>query len=158
MLRDFWWQSPADEAEFRTRALRLVSQFNAYSPAPGLHVNGLLTLGENVGDLGGLSIAHRAYLLSLKGKPSPVVDGLTGDERFFLGWAQIWRSKMRDEYVRQMVLAVPYAPPAFRANGPLSNLQGFYEAFGVKPGDKLYRAPGDRWIEDLVIRTFTFST
>jgi len=138
-----WWK-PADEAEFRTRALRLISQFDAYSPAPGLHVNGLLTLGENVGDLGGLSIAHRAYLLSLKGKPPPVIDGLTGDERFFLGWAQIWRSKMRDEYVRQMVLAVPYAPPAFRANGPLSNLQGFYDAFRVKAGDKLYREPGDR--------------
>jgi predicted metalloendopeptidase len=138
-----WWK-PADEAEFRTRALRLVRQFDGYSPAAGLHVNGLLTLGENVGDLGGLSIAHRAYTLSLKGKPSPVIDGLTGDQRFFLGWAQIWRSKMRDEYIRQMVLAVPYAPPAFRANGPLSNLQEFYDAFEVKAGDKLYRAPGDR--------------
>src|SRR4029077_18684633 len=85
-----WW-SPADEKAFETRARGVVDQFNAYSPAPGLYVNGLLTLGENIGDLGGLSIAYRAYKLSLKGAPAQVIDGLTGDQRFFLGWAQIWR-------------------------------------------------------------------
>jgi predicted metalloendopeptidase len=141
-VRD-WWK-PIDEKTFGVRARHLVEQFNGYSPMPGMHVNGVLTLGENVGDLGGLSIAYQAYTLSLKGKPSAVIDGLTGEQRFFLGWAQIWRSKMRDEYMRQTLLAIPYAPPAYRANGPITNLQGFYDAFGVKPGDKLYREPEDR--------------
>jgi putative endopeptidase len=138
-----WW-SPADETAFRTRAVRLVEQFSVYSPIPGAHINGVLTLGENIGDLGGLSIAYQAYELSLGGKPSPVIDGLTGEQRLFLGWAQIWRAKLRDEYLRQSLVAVPYAPPAYRANAPLTNLPGFYDAFGVKPGDRLYRAPGDR--------------
>ena len=141
-LRDWW--TPADEAEFQKRAKLLIEQFNGYSPLPGMNVNGELTLGENIGDLGGLSIAYQAYKLSLKGKPAPVIDGLTGDQRFFMGWAQAWRMKGREEYLRRQVLADPHAWAEFRANGPLGNIPAFYEAFGVKPGDKLYIAPEKR--------------
>lgn len=141
-LRDWW--TPADETEFQKRAKMLVEQFNALSPLPGVKVNGELTLGENIGDLGGLSIAYKAWKISLAGKPSPVIDGLTGDQRFFMGWAQAWRTKARDEYLRNQVMADPHAPAEFRANAPLSNIDAFYEAFGVKPGDKLYVAPDKR--------------
>jgi putative endopeptidase len=141
-LRD-WWK-PADETEFQKRVKVLIDQFNAFSPAPGLKVNGELTLGENIGDLGGLSIAYKAWKLSLKGKPSPVIDGFTGDQRVFMGWAQAWRTKAREQYLRQQVMADPHAPAEFRANAPLGNIPGFYEAFSVKPGDKLYREPEKR--------------
>ena len=141
-LRDWW--TPADEAEFTKRAQRLVEQFNQYSPVAGVNVNGQLTLGENIGDLGGLSIAHRAYGISRKGQPAPVIDELTGDQRFFMGWAQAWRAKARENYLRQQVLADPHAWAEFRANGPLGNIDAFYTAFNVRPGDKLYRAPDAR--------------
>jgi putative endopeptidase len=141
-LRD-WWK-PADEAEFQKRAKLLIEQFNGYSPLPGMNVNGELTLGENIGDLGGLSIAYRAWKISLGGKPAPVIDGLTGDQRFFMGWAQAWRAKARDAYLQRQVLADPHAWAEFRANGPLGNISGFYDAFGVKPGDRLYREPEKR--------------
>jgi predicted metalloendopeptidase len=141
-LRDWW--SPADEAEFQKRAKLLIDQFNAYSPIPGMTVNGELTLGENIGDLGGLSIAYKAWKISLAGRPSPEIDGLSGEQRFFLGWAQAWRAKAREEYLRRQVLADPHAWAEFRANGPLGNIDAFYEAFGVKPGDKLYRDPAKR--------------
>ena len=141
-LRD-WWK-PADEAEFQKRAKLLIEQFNAYSPLPGMNVNGELTLGENIGDLGGLSIAYRAWKISLGGKPAPTIDGLTGDQRFFMGWAQAWRAKAREAYLQRQVLADPHAWAEFRANGPLSNIPGFYEAFSVKPGDKLFREPEKR--------------
>jgi predicted metalloendopeptidase len=141
-LRD-WWK-PADEAEFQKRATLLVEQYNGYSPVPGLTVNGEFTLGENIGDLGGLAIAHRAWKISLRGRPSPVIDGLTGDQRFFMGWAQAWRAKAREEYLRRQMVSDPHAWAEFRANGPLGNIPAFYEAFGVKPGDKLYREPDKR--------------
>jgi len=141
-LRD-WWK-PEDEAEFQKRAKLLVEQFNGFSPAPGLKINGELTLGENIGDLGGLSIAYQAYKLSLAGKPAPVIDGFTGDQRFFMGWAQAWRMKARDEYLQRQVLADPHAWAEFRANGPLSNIPAFYDAFGVKPGDRLFLEPEKR--------------
>jgi putative endopeptidase len=141
-LRD-WWK-PEDEAEFQKRAKLLIEQFNAFSPLPGMNVNGQLTLGENIGDLGGLSIAYKAYRISLAGKPAPVIDGLTGDQRFFMGWAQAWRAKAREEYLRRQVLADPHAWAEFRANGPLGNIPEFYTAFGVKEGDKLYVAPEKR--------------
>jgi putative endopeptidase len=141
-LRD-WWKD-ADETEFQKRAKILVEQFNGYSPIPGMNTNGELTLGENIGDLGGLSIAYRAYKISLGGRPGPVIDGLTGDQRFFMGWAQAWRAKAREAYLRRQVLADPHAWAEFRANGPLGNIAGFYEAFNVKPGDKLYREPDKR--------------
>ncbi len=141
-LRD-WWK-PADETEFEKRAKLLVEQFNGYSPVEGAHINGELTLGENIGDLGGLAIAYKAWKISLKGKPSPVMDGLTGDQRFFLGWAQAWRAKARDAYLQRQVLADPHSAAEFRANGPVGNIDAFYEAFNVKPGDKMYRDPAKR--------------
>ncbi len=141
-LRD-WWR-PADEAEFGKRAARLIEQFNQYSPVPGLNVNGELTVGENIGDLGGLSIAHRAWKISLAGRPSPTIDNLTGDQRFFMGWAQAWRAKAREDYLRRQVLADPHAWAEFRTNGPVSNIVAFYEAFNVRPGDTLYRPPAER--------------
>jgi predicted metalloendopeptidase len=119
-------------------------QFSGFSPMPGVRVNGALTRGENVGDLVGLSVAYRAYKLSLGNRRSPVIDGFTGEQRFFLNWAQMWRGKMRDEYLRQWVLWSQYPPPQYRANGPVSNLPGFYEAFSVTPGDRLFRPPDQR--------------
>jgi predicted metalloendopeptidase len=141
-LRD-WWK-PEDETEFQKRAKLLIEQFNGYSPLPGMHVNGELTLGENIGDLGGLSIAYKAWKISLAGKPSPTIDGLTGDQRFFMGWAQAWRAKARQEYLQRQVLADPHAWAEFRANGPLGNIQAFYDAFSVKAGDKLFIDPAKR--------------
>ena len=141
-VRD-WWR-PQDERAYGERIARLVDQFNGYSPLKGLHVNGVLTLGENVGDLSGLAMAYRAYRLSLGNRTAPIIDGFTGDQRFFLGWAQIWRTQEREAYLRQISLSSSYAPAPYRANGPVTHLAAFYEAFGVKPGDALYRAPAER--------------
>jgi predicted metalloendopeptidase len=141
-VRDWWTE--ADAEGYQRRMMKLVAQMNTYEPLPGLHVNGLLTSAESMGDLGGLAIAFRAYKLSLKGKRSSVIDGLTGEQRFFMGWAQIWRSKERVEYLRSTLETNAYLPPAFRANAAASNVDGFFEAFGVKPGNRLYRAPVER--------------
>ena len=138
-----WWTAE-DAAGFAERAGMLVEQFNAFSPGPGLKVDGQLTLSENIGDLAGLSIAYRAYRLSLRGRAAPVIDGLTGDQRFFVSWARTWRGKLRDEYLRQWLLQTPHAPPRYRTNGPVSNLDAFYDAFGVVPGDRLFREPSQR--------------
>ncbi len=121
-----------------------MAQYDAYEPLPGKHVNGKLTLGENIADLSGLQIAYKAYHLSLNGKPAPVIDGLTGDERFFLAFAQIWRGKMRDAALLKQVATDPHSPMAFRAIGASMNSDGFAETFGTKPGDKMYKAPQDR--------------
>ncbi len=141
-LRDWWTKQ--DEVEYQKRVKMLVAQFNAFEPLPGLHVNGELTLGENIADLTGLTIARRAYLISLNGKPGPTIDGLTADQRFYSGWAQQWRDKMRDDAIRQQVMTNPHSPDMYRANGPLRNTSEFYEAFGVKEGDKLYLLPDRR--------------
>jgi len=141
-VRDWWTE--ADAQAYRERTLRLVAQLNAYEPLPGLHVNGALTSAESMGDLSGLTIAFRAYQLSLKGKRSTVIDGLTGEQRFFMGWAQIWRSRERDEYLRSTLQTNVYLPPSFRANAAASNVDGFFDAFGVEPGNRLYRAPVER--------------
>jgi predicted metalloendopeptidase len=133
-----------DEVAYRQRLVKLVEQFGAFSPIEGARVNGTLTLGENAGDLAGLAVAHRAYQLALGGRPAPAIDGLTGDQRFFMGWAQIWRAKERDEFIRQTLLRSAYAPARFRANGPVSHVPAFYEAFGLKEGDRLYKPPDDR--------------
>src|SRR5581483_4498143 len=138
-----WWQ-PEDEKAFHTLVERLASQYDAYEPLPGLHVNGHLTLGENIGDLGGLSVALEAYHISLRGKAAPVLDGLTGDQRFFLSWAQVWRTLYRDEQLRKQVMSNPHSPSKFRVNGPVRNIDGWYAAFSVQPGEKLYLAPEDR--------------
>ncbi|HYE42609.1 MAG TPA: M13-type metalloendopeptidase, partial [Caulobacteraceae bacterium] len=108
------------------------------------HVKGELTMGENIGDLAGLTLGLEAYRLSLGGQPAPVIDGLTGDQRVFLGWAQVWRGKYRDDAMRQQVVSDPHAPPEFRVVGPMRNMDAWYEAFGVKEGDKYYVKPEDR--------------
>jgi predicted metalloendopeptidase len=141
-LRD-WWTSK-DAEEFDRRAKGLVAQYSAVEVLPGLHVNGELTLGENIGDLTGVTIAHRAYELSLNGKEAPVIDGTTGSQRFFYGWVQAWRAKFRDDALRQLVLTNPHAPDMVRGDGPLPNVDAFYTTFGVKEGDKLWLAPDKR--------------
>ncbi len=141
-LRDWW--TDADAKAFQEKAKMLVDQYNQYSPVEGLNVNGQLTLGENIGDLTGVTIAYEAYHMSLNGRPAPVIDGLTGDQRFFIGFAQIWRSKGREEFLRRQVLTDPHSPAQFRADGPLRNFTPFYKAFDVKPGDGMYLAPDKR--------------
>ncbi len=147
-LRD-WWTSQ-DKAAFEGLTGRLVEQYNQFCPfdekSPGgkACVNGQLTLGENIGDIGGLSLAYRAYKLSLNGKPAPVIDGMTGDQRFFLGWAQVWRGKTREEQARQYLVTDPHSPSEYRINGVVRNFDEWYKAFGVQPGDKLYLPPDQR--------------
>ena len=141
-LRDWW--APKDAEEYMKRAKLLVEQYNQFEPLPGLHVNGELTLGENIGDLTGVVISHRAYQLSLNGHEAPVMDGLTGDQRYFFGWAQAWRAKQRDDALRQQVLTNPHSPDMDRANGPLRNVPEFYTTFAVKEGDKMFLAPDKR--------------
>jgi putative endopeptidase len=140
-----WW-SPGDERAFEARAQALVRQFDACTILGGAHVNGALTRGENLGDAIGLTIAYRAYQRSLGGRPSPAIDGFTGEQRFFLAWAQMWRTRERDEYARQQLLSNPYAPPRCRANGIPPNLAGFHDAFAVKPGDAMFRPPSARTV------------
>ncbi len=141
-LRDWW--TPQDVAGFTTRTQALAAQYSAYEPLPGEHINGELTLGENIADLSGLTVAMRAYRLSLGSRAPAVLDGFTGDQRFFLGWSQVWRGKTRPEDLRAQLLSDPHSPSEFRANGVVSNLPEYYAAFGVKPGDKLFRAPDQR--------------
>jgi predicted metalloendopeptidase len=141
-LRDWWTKE--DRAKFQVKADMLTKQYDGYSPVAGYQVNGALTLGENIGDNSGVAIAYKAYKLSLGGKPAPVIDGLTGDQRFFMGFGQVWRVKMRDQQVIVQVKTDPHSPGQFRANGTMMNQPGFYEAFGVKQGDKMYLAPKDR--------------
>ena len=139
-----WW-TEADTKEFNRRAEVVQKQFDSYVAIDSLHVNGKLTLGENIADLGGLLIAHGAYRRSLQGKPEPApIDGLTGDQRFFLAWAQIWRAKTRPEYTRLLVNVDPHAPPEFRTIGPLSNIPAFAQAFGCKAGDPMVRPESAR--------------
>jgi putative endopeptidase len=133
-----WW-TDADRAAFQKLTQRLITQFANYEALPGKRLNGELTLGENIADLSGLAIAHQAYRLSLQGQPAPVIDGWTGDQRFFLGWSQLWRRKYRDAELLRRLLTDPHSPSRFRANGPVTNIDAFYEAFNVQPGDQLYR-------------------
>jgi putative endopeptidase len=141
-LRD-WWQ-PSDAATFKARAAMLGAQYSAFEPYPGVHVNGDLTMGENIADLGGVTLAIDAYHASLGGKPAPVLDGLTGDQRVLLAWAQAWRGKAREDFVRKQVVSDPHSPRMYRVNGIVRNIDLWYEAFDVKPGDKLYVAPDKR--------------
>ncbi|HET9450050.1 MAG TPA: M13-type metalloendopeptidase, partial [Aggregicoccus sp.] len=135
-LRDWWTE--VDKASFQKRTGMLVEQYAAFSPLEGMKVNGKLTLGENIGDLSGLTVAHKAYKLSLKGKPAPVIEGFTGDQRFFMGWAQVWRGLYRDDAMRQLLLTDSHSPGEFRVNGVVRNMPEFYEAFGVKQGDRAF--------------------
>ena len=138
-----WW-TDEDRARFEQRTKALGAQYDAYCPLEGQCVNGGLTMGENLGDLGGLSMAYTAYQLSLGGKPAPVIDGLTGDQRFYLAWAQVWRGKYRDEALLNLIKTNPHSPVMYRANGPLRNLDAWYKAFDVKPGDAMYLPPQQR--------------
>jgi putative endopeptidase len=141
-LRD-WWTS-ADDAAFKARAARLGAQFAQFEPVPGLHINPDLTMGENIADLGGLVIALDAYHAATTGKTPPVLGGFSGDQRFFMAYAQGWRGKLREDAIRKQTVSDPHSYRKFRVLGPLPNIDAWYEAFDVKPGDKLYRAPADR--------------
>ena len=143
-LRDWWTKE--DKAAFEKLTGALVEQYNAHCPLDGgkTCINGRLTLGENIGDLGGLSLAYRAYQMSLGGKPAPVIDGYSGDQRFFMAWAQVFRVKMREAALRQQLQTDPHSPGESRINGIVRNFDEWYQAFGVKPGDKLYLPPEQR--------------
>jgi putative endopeptidase len=142
VLRDWW--TAADAANFEARAAVFGAQYDATEPLPGMHVNGDATMGENIADLGGLLMALDAYHLSLNGRPAPVIDGFTGDQRVFLGWAQVWRAKQRDAALQQQLATDPHSPAGVRASVPLRNIQAWYDAFGVRPGDAQYLAPAAR--------------
>ncbi|GAA4018727.1 M13 family metallopeptidase [Actimicrobium antarcticum] len=143
-LRDWWTKQ--DHEKFAAKTKMLVTQYSAYSPLPGYNVNGALTLGENIADNSGLAIAFKAYKLSLGGKEAPVIEGMTGDQRLYLGWAQVWRAKSRDAQTIVQIKTDPHSPAQYRANGTLSNQPGFYSAFEVKEGDKMYLPPAQRVI------------
>ncbi len=144
-IRD-WWTEVANE-RFVEKTDNLGAQYDSYEPVEGLNINGELTMGENIGDLGGLQMAYAAYhryLDSCCDGFAPVIDGLTGDQRFFLGWAQVWRAKAREDEVRRRLLTDPHSPPEYRVNGVVRNLDAWYDAFGVNEDDALYLAPEDR--------------
>jgi putative endopeptidase len=141
-LRDWW--APKDAAEFKRRAKMLGDQYAQFEPVPGVHIKPDLTMGENIADLGGLTMALQAYRESLHGAKAPVVDGFTGDQRVFLGWAQVWAGKMTPEAIRNMTTSDPHSYRKFRVNGVVRNVDDWYSSFAVKPGDKLYVAPDKR--------------
>ncbi|HUL19442.1 MAG TPA: M13 family metallopeptidase [Steroidobacteraceae bacterium] len=141
-MRDWW--TAKDAQVFELRKDKLIKEFSSFEALPGLKVNGANTVGENIGDLGGLNMAHEAYLIYLKGQAAPVMEGLTGDQRFFLAYAQVWREKYRDGLMREIVMSDVHSPSRFRVNGPLPNIDAWYQAFDVTPGQKLYLAPEER--------------
>jgi putative endopeptidase len=138
-----WW-TPEDAKRFEAEATKLGKEYAAFEVLPGAKINGDLTMGENIADLGGLLLALDAYHASLKGQPAPIVDGLTGDQRVFLGWAQVWRGKTREDRMRQLLVSDPHSPNQARVDVPVRNIDAFYEAFGVRSGEKMYVAPSDR--------------
>ncbi|HVE01450.1 MAG TPA: M13 family metallopeptidase [Sphingomicrobium sp.] len=141
-VRDWWTKGDADRYKAATAALG--KQYSSYEAAPNTFINGDLTMGENIGDMSGLEVAYEAYHMSLKGKKAPVIDGLTGDQRFFLAFAQAWRGKQREDAIKTQVASNPHSPSRFRVIGPVRNIDEWYEAFGVKPGSKYYIPPAQR--------------
>jgi putative endopeptidase len=141
-LQSWWTDSDRKAFEERTRAL--IAQYSEYEPIPGYKVNGALGIGENIGDLGGASIALKAYRIALAGREAPTIDGFTGDQRFFIGFGQIWRGALREQRMLEQIKVGPHSPPQYRCNGPLENVPEFHAAFDVKPGDKMYKAPDQR--------------
>jgi putative endopeptidase len=141
-LRD-WWTSE-DHAKFKAKTELLIKEYDAFEPVPGFHVNGALTLGENIADIAGIEIAYKAYLASLNGRAPPVIDGMSAEQRFYIGFAQSWLGKRRDESTIAQVKSDPHSPEKYRTNGVVVHMPSFYSAFSVKPGDKMYRAPEDR--------------
>jgi len=142
VLRNWWTEK--DLEEFKLRTGKLAAQFSEFEPLPGEHIDGELTLGENIGDLGGLTIAHRAYKLSLNGQEAPIIDGFKGEERFFMGWAQVWAYKYREEALSNRLKTDPHSPATYRGNGTVMNMPEFMNAYDVKQGDGMYRKPEDR--------------
>jgi endothelin-converting enzyme/putative endopeptidase len=138
-----WW-TPETDAKFKAATRQLGTQYSKYCPVPDACVNGDLTMGENIGDLGGLTMAYTAYKLSLEGKEAPVIDGFTGDQRFFLAWAQVWRALAREDAIRQQLVTDPHSMPEFRTNGVVRNMDEWYTAFDVKPGDRMFLPPDQR--------------
>jgi putative endopeptidase len=138
------WFTKADHDKFAEKTKALIAQYNAYEPVPDYHVNGALTLGENIGDNSGLAIAYKAYRISLAGHEAPVIDGFSGDQRLYLGWVQVWRGKVREAETIQRIKTDPHSPPAVRGTAPLRNQDGFYAAFGLRQGDKMYLPPEQR--------------
>jgi putative endopeptidase len=140
-LKDWWTKSDADK--FKTRADEVVEQYNGYT-VDTLHINGRLTLGENLADLGGLSIAYEAFTKTKQFKEGKKIDGFTPAQRFFLSWAQVWRGSVLPRTAAQLILTDPHSPGNYRANGPLTNTDAWYDAFDIKPGDQMYKAPEQR--------------
>ncbi|MDB5086829.1 MAG: peptidase [Mucilaginibacter sp.] len=141
-LKDWWTKE--DAAKFKSKAQVMINQYNQFTVLNNLHVNGSLTQGENLADIGGLAIAYQAFKNTPQGKSDKKIDGFTPDQRFFLSYAQVWRVKSRDETMRMRISLDPHSPEMYRVNGPLSNMPAFYDAFGIKPGDKMYRDEKDR--------------
>jgi putative endopeptidase len=141
-LRD-WWTSE-DHAKFKAKTELLIKEYDAFEPVPGFHVNGALTLGENIADIAGIEIAYKAYLASLNGRTPPIIDGMTAEQRFYIGFAQSWMGKRRDESTIAQVKSDPHSPEKYRTNGVVVHMPSFYSAFSVKSGDKMYRAPEER--------------
>jgi putative endopeptidase len=141
-LRDWW--TPEDHAKFKAKTALLIKEYDAFEPVPGFHVNGALTLGENIADLAGIEIAHKAYLASLNGRAPPVIDGMTADQRFYLGFAQSWLGKRRDESTIALIKSDPHSPEKYRTNGVVVHMPSFYSAFSVAGSDKMYLAPEQR--------------
>jgi putative endopeptidase len=141
-VRDWW--TPSDAKRFKALTDELGKQYSSYEAAPGVFINGALTMGENIGDMSGLEVAYEAYKMSLDGKPAPVIDGLTGDQRFFLAFAQAWRGKQREDAIKTQVASDPHSPRRFRVIGPLRNLDAWYDAFGITPDSKFYVPPEKR--------------
>ena len=142
MLRDWWTEE--DAANFQELATKLGSQYETYEPIPGFSLNPTLTMGENIGDVGGLAMAYHAYKLSLNGEEAPVIDGFTGDQRFFMAWAQVWKRVVREERLKNQIATGPHSPAKYRVNGVVRNMDAWYDAFDVQEGDELYLAPEDR--------------
>ena len=138
-----WW-TDADRANFESQADALAEQYSQFEPVPGYFIDGRFTLGENIGDVGGLSLAYRAYKMALNGEEAPVIEGLTGDQRFFLAWAQVWQRKYREDALIQRLTTDPHSPSEFRVNGVVRNFTEWYEAFNVQSDEALYLPPEQR--------------
>jgi putative endopeptidase len=141
-LRDWW--TAEDHAKFKAKTEQLIKEYDAFEPVPGFHVNGALTLGENIADIAGIEIAYKAYIASLNGAAPPVIDGMTADQRFYIGFAQSWLGKRRDASIIAQVKSDPHSPEKYRTNGVVVHMPSYYSAFSVVPGDKMYLPPGDR--------------
>jgi predicted metalloendopeptidase len=141
-LRDWWTKE--DHEKFAAKTKALAAEYDKFEPVPGYHINGELTLGENIADNSGMAVAYKAYQISLGGKPAPVIDNLTGDQRFYMGFAQAWRAKYRDNYMIELIKTDPHSIPKYRVVGTVVNQPAFYSAFDVKEGDKMYVAPEQR--------------